>query len=58
VVRRVVVRGGMPSRGLLVWGEEEVEEEGVIFEGGRSESEGSREDMVAREEVVRRGGRV
>ena len=48
----------VPSRGLLVWGEEEVEEEGVIFEGGRSESEGSREDMVAREEVVRRGGRV
>lgn len=57
MVRRVVVRGGMPSSGLVTWGEEE-EDEGVVCEGGRSESDGSREDMVAREEVVRRGGRV
>lgn len=53
VVRRVVVRGGIPSRGL------DVGEDGddVGCEGaGRSEE--SSEDMVASEEVVRRGGRV
>lgn len=49
--RRLVLRGGMPSRGL------DGAEVGFGMVEGRSLSL-SREDMVASEDIVRRGGRV